>query len=79
MADSSSTKPKIAEYKNIRWNSDWCKRCMICVEACPEGALVLRDHDIVEVEGCKRDGLCQMFCPDLAIEVIEPTSAEREQ
>ena len=60
----------LIEYKNIRWNPDWCKRCMICIDACPEGALFFWNHEIVEVEGCKQDGVCEMFCPDLAIELI---------
>jgi len=68
--------PKVIEYTNIRWNPEWCKRCLICVEACPRQALVLRDDAIIEVEGCDRTGLCQRLCPDLAIEVIEPRSKE---
>jgi len=59
-------------YDKVKWNSDWCKRCHICVEACPEQALVLDDHVIIQTEKCNKDGVCQRFCPDLAIEVIEP-------
>ncbi len=67
--------PRLIEYDNIRWNADWCKRCYICVEACPRQALELKDDAIIEIEGlCDRTGLCQRLCPDLAIEVIEPTS-----
>ena len=68
--------PEWIDYHNIRWNLDWCKRCLICVEACPRQALVLRDDAIIEVEGCDRTGLCQRLCPDLAIEVIKPRSKE---
>ena len=75
----SNNKPQVIEYDNIRWNPEWCKQCLICIEICPEGALVHRDHEIIEVEGCKRDGMCQMFCPDLAIEVIQPASEENPQ
>jgi len=67
---------KLVEYTNIRWNPDWCKRCLICVEACPRQALILKDDAIIEVEGCDRTGLCQRLCPDLAIEVMEPRSKE---
>jgi len=71
--------PKLIEYDNIRWNADWCKRCYICVEACPRQALELKDDAIIEIEGlCDRTGLCQRLCPDLAIEVIEPRSRERQ-
>ena len=31
--------PRLIEYPGIRWNPDWCKRCYICVEACPRQAL----------------------------------------
>ena len=68
--------PRLIEYTKIRWNADWCKRCHICVEACPGQALVLRDDAIIQLEGCDRTGLCQRLCPDLAIEVIEPRSKE---
>jgi len=69
--------PRLIEYDNIRWNADWCKRCYICVEACPRQALELKDDAIIEIEGlCDRTGLCQRLCPDLAIEVIKPTSRE---
>ena len=71
--------PKLIEYRNIRWNADWCKRCLICVDACPRQALVLRDDAIIGVEGCDRAGLCQRLCPDLAIEVIKHRDSEGRQ
>ncbi len=72
--------PRLIEYDNIRWNADWCKRCYICVEACPRQALELKDDAIIEIEGlCDRTGLCQRLCPDLAIEVIKPTSREGQR
>ena len=51
--------PQWVVYDKVRWNSDWCKRCHICVEACPMRALdagpleELKAHygDIQEVEG----------------------------
>ena len=64
--------PRWIDYDKTRWNPDWCKRCHICVEACPRQALVLRDDTIVQLEACDRTGLCQRLCPDLAIEVINP-------
>lgn len=73
----TTASPRLIEYDNIRWNADWCKRCYICVEACPRQALELKDDAIIEIEGlCDRTGLCQRLCPDLAIEVIKPTSRE---
>lgn len=57
-------------YKNVRWSSNNCKHCIICVEICPGMALMLRDHKIIEVGGCIRCELCERYCPDIAIEVI---------
>ncbi|MBE0415840.1 MAG: 4Fe-4S binding protein [Dehalococcoidia bacterium] len=71
--------PGLVEYTNIRWNADWCKRCLICVEACPRQALALKDDAIIEVGGCDRTGLCQRICPDLAIEVIKPRTGEERR
>lgn len=71
----TTTAPKIIEYPSIRWNKDWCKRCYICVEACPHKALEIKNDKLIEVEGrCDRSGLCERICPDLAIEIIEPRS-----
>lgn len=64
------------DYAKVRWNHDWCKRCHICVEACPRQVLVLRDGAIIQLEGCDQTGVCQRLCPDLAIEVIHPRSKE---
>ncbi len=71
--------PRLIEYSKLRWNPDWCKRCHICVEACPKQALVLRDDAIVQLETCDRTGICEMLCPDLAIELIEPKTKGGQQ
>ncbi len=73
----SPVAPKWIDYTKLRWNPDWCKRCHICVEACPRQALVLRDDAIIQLEGCDGTGICQMLCPDLAIELIKPKVKER--
>ncbi len=75
----ATKQPRLIEYSKLRWNPDWCKRCHICVEACPRQALVLQDDAIIQLEGCDRTGICERLCPDLAIEVIEPRSKERRQ
>jgi 2-oxoglutarate ferredoxin oxidoreductase subunit delta len=69
-------KPVWVEYDKIRWNPDWCKRCYICVEACPRQALILKDDAIVQLAGCDQAGLCERLCPDLAIEVIKTQAEE---
>lgn len=58
------------DYQNITWNPVFCKRCDICVDICPKGTLVLRDDAILELENCILCGLCERYCPDLAIEMI---------
>ena len=58
------------DYQNITWNPIFCKRCDICVEICPKGTLVLRNDAIIEEAHCILCGLCERYCPDLAIEMI---------
>jgi 2-oxoglutarate ferredoxin oxidoreductase subunit delta len=53
-------------------NQEWCKGCGICVHFCTRDVLQLDEMDTVFVAraddciGCK---LCELRCPDLAIEV----------
>jgi len=54
---------------NIIWNEVYCKRCIICVEVCPERVLSLEMDEIVEKPGCIRCYQCERYCPDIAIEV----------
>jgi len=58
------------DYTNISWNPVFCKRCDICVDICPKNTLVLRNDAIIEEENCILCGLCERYCPDLAIEMI---------
>jgi len=58
------------DYANISWNPIFCKRCDICVDICPKQTLVLRNDAIIEEENCILCGLCERYCPDLAIEMI---------
>ncbi len=58
--------------KQLEINREWCKGCGICVRFCPGKVLEL-DHleKVVAVrpEQCICCRLCEMRCPDLAIEV----------
>ena len=58
------------DYSNISWNPVFCKRCDICVEICPKNTLVLRNDAIIEEQNCILCGLCERYCPDLAIEML---------
>ena len=53
-------------------NRDWCKGCGICVELCPKNVLALDDNEKVTVANpgaCICCKLCELRCPDVAIEV----------
>ena len=63
------------DYENISWNPVFCKRCDICVEICPKNTLVLRNDAILEEDNCILCGLCERYCPDLAIEMIPASVA----
>ncbi|WP_163340361.1 ferredoxin family protein [Desulfopila sp. IMCC35008] len=54
-------------------NRDWCKGCGICVALCPKQVLELdREEKVIAArpEDCICCQLCEIRCPDLAIEII---------
>jgi len=57
---------------NITINSDYCKRCGICVEFCP-AKVFTKNIDSTPVpqykEKCAGCKLCELRCPDFAINV----------
>jgi 2-oxoglutarate ferredoxin oxidoreductase subunit delta len=65
--------------KEHRINDEWCKGCGICVAFCPKQVLALDDKDKAEaahVENCIACKLCELRCPDLAIEVATTVDTE---
>jgi len=63
-------KPKLKAHKI---NQEWCKGCGICVHFCPKSVLELDSLEkavAVRPEECICCKLCEIRCPDLAIEVL---------
>jgi 2-oxoglutarate ferredoxin oxidoreductase subunit delta len=67
--------------KEHRINREWCKGCGICIAFCAKKVLELDELDKavpVRTEDCVVCRLCEMRCPDLAIEIEAEAPAEEE-
>lgn len=65
--------------KEIRINRVWCKGCGICVHFCPSKVLEQDEKDkavAVRPMDCICCLMCELRCPDLAIDVILETRKE---
>ena len=73
---------KKRKLKRHHIDRDWCKGCGICVAFCPKNVLELDDKDkavAARIEQCIACKMCELRCPDLAVEVItENQNAEKK-
>ena len=55
----------------VRVDLRLCKGCGICVALCPQGVLVAEGPAVrvVAPESCTRCRLCELHCPDFAIDL----------
>jgi 2-oxoglutarate ferredoxin oxidoreductase subunit delta len=56
----------------VRVDPELCKDCGICVALCPHGVLVAVPGGVrvEKAEACSRCRMCEVHCPDFAIEVV---------
>ncbi len=64
-------------------DKEWCKGCGICVHFCPKKVLELDRRGKVEAgrpEDCigEKCMLCELRCPDLAIQIKENQEGEND-
>ena len=59
--------------KELTINPEWCKGCGICLSFCPKQVIELGPDDrarVARLEECICCHLCEIRCPDLAIELF---------
>jgi len=60
---------------SIEFYRSWCKRCGICAAFCPAGVLAQDESGqpyVKDPERCTGCQLCELRCPDFAINVRSP-------
>lgn len=58
--------------KPLLLNRQACKKCGVCVELCPRQVFTTDDEGYpnpTNIERCTSCKLCELWCPDYAIEV----------
>lgn len=79
MADAKSVKVLSKNKYKILVNLEWCKGCGICISFCPKSVLIAEGLDqkvhVADESLCIGCKMCQVHCPDFAIEVV-PSEGE---
>ena len=59
------------EGRNITIIPRYCKGCEICVKLCPQSVLEIKEFKVhvARIQDCNECMLCEIRCPDFAIEV----------
>jgi len=58
----------------VNISPNWCVKCKVCVDVCPNKVLALNDYNIPEVikpVDCTMCNDCVVACPGFAITLIE--------
>ncbi len=58
-----------------------CTKCGLCIEECPEEAIMVVEKDgeevhVIDQEKCTQCGICIEGCPEGAILVVDPEKVE---
>jgi len=63
---------KATKVGSILLHQQRCKRCGVCVELCPRKVFIIDKEGYpkpANIEQCTYCQLCELWCPDYAIEV----------
>ncbi len=67
----------------IRINKAWCKLpCSICISFCAPKVLAPDSEghpEVINLEKCTECMLCELRCPNVAIEVFKASELEEEE
>ncbi|WP_299982650.1 ferredoxin family protein [Desulfobacula sp.] len=61
-------------------DKEWCKGCGICIHFCPKNVLEFNKQGKAKAarpEDCIACKLCELRCPDLAIQIIEEPGSRK--